>query len=144
VQSQLLPQLFQHSRIVCYRTEKGGLNNAMLVDIGRTVVEIMAPGRLGSRGTQTTGSCRRQSTIQSFVLIKLWVGNGLFEIGSFGAADHGIFVLPCCPVTAPVEQLRRPISPNNDPEIATPTAMSTVRRVQQHGRREQADIKVRR
>jgi hypothetical protein len=72
--------------------------------------------------TQTTGSCRRQSPILSVVLIaphlyadKLRVGNGLFEIGAFGATDHGDFVLPCCAVAVPVVIPRRPISPNNDP-----------------------------
>jgi hypothetical protein len=72
--------------------------------------------------TQTTGSCRRQSPIQSVVLIvphlyveKLRVGNGLLEIGAFGAADHGVFVLPCCPMAVPVVLPRLPISLNNDP-----------------------------
>jgi hypothetical protein len=54
------------------------------------------------------------------------------EIGAFGAADHVVFVLPCCPVEVPVVIPRRPISPNNDPWIAASTAVYTVVRLQQH------------
>jgi hypothetical protein len=71
---------------------------------------------------QTTGFCRRQSPIQSFVFTllhvfaeKLRVGNGLLEIGAFGVADHVIFVLPCCPAAVRFEQPRRTISLNIDP-----------------------------
>jgi hypothetical protein len=56
----------------------------------------------------------------------------LFEIGAFGAADHGVLVLPSCPVRVPAGQPRLTISPNKRPDAIS--RRYQVRAVAEHQR----------